>query len=72
MLNPMIPSWQASWKLIGLSFFCLTVCLATVTTRRRFASMRAAFARCDLRICFLSCGTVMVSCSDHSPNVGGL
>ena len=43
-----------------------------MTTRRKFASMRAAFALCDRLICFLSSGTVISNILDHSANVGGL
>lgn len=49
-----------------------TACLATVITNRKLASMRAALARCERRICCLSEGTVWFDAVAHCPKVGGL
>ena len=50
----------------------LTAWRATVMTRRRLASINAALARWERRICCLREGTVCLVAAAHWANVGGL
>lgn len=50
----------------------LTAWRATVMTRRRLASIKAALARWERRICCLREGTVCLVAAAHWANVGGL
>ena len=77
-VNPMIPCWHASWNWMELAdwdvrigdFF--TAWRATVMTRRKLASINAALARWERRICCFRLGTVWLVALAHCANVGGL
>mmetsp|Transcript_17300 Transcript_17300/g.31268 ORF Transcript_17300/g.31268 Transcript_17300/m.31268 type:complete len:205 (+) Transcript_17300:337-951(+) len=73
----MMPCWQASWNWMELApreeemGDFLVAWRATVMTRRRLASTRAALARWERRICCLRLGTVWLVDVAHWANVGG-
>mmetsp|Transcript_16594 Transcript_16594/g.34900 ORF Transcript_16594/g.34900 Transcript_16594/m.34900 type:complete len:264 (+) Transcript_16594:189-980(+) len=76
-VRPMMPCWQASWNWMELApreeetGDFLVAWRATVMTRRRLASTRAALARWERRICRLRLGTVWLVDVAHWANVGG-
>ena len=77
-VNPIMPCWHASWNWMELADWdCrigdfLTAWRATVMTRRKLASINAALARWERRICCFRLGTVWLVALAHCANVGGL